>query len=105
MGGLQQIESWNLQKAELLYGVIDAHPHFYQCPVQRNCRSVMNVVFRLPSEALEKKFVADGARHRMVGLKGHRSVGGIRVSLYNAISVDWVRTLVEFMNEFARTNG
>jgi phosphoserine aminotransferase len=104
-GGLPQVERWNTEKAALLYGAVDAHPDFYRCPVQKNCRSVMNPVFRLPTEALEDKFVADAKKLKMVGLKGHRSVGGIRVSLYNAVSVDWVKTLVGFMEEFAKTNG
>jgi phosphoserine aminotransferase len=104
-GGLEQIEEWNLRKAELLYEAIDSHPHFYRCPVQRNCRSVMNAVFRLPNEALEEKFLTEARKRRMVGLKGHRSVGGIRVSLYNAVSLEWVQTLVDFMSEFVRSNA
>ena len=104
-GGLAQVERWNLKKAELLYGAMDAHSTFYRCPVEKRSRSVMNVVFRLPSEALEEKFVAEAKKHRMVGLKGHRSVGGIRVSLYNAVSVAWVETLVAFMQEFAKANA
>ncbi len=105
VGGLAQIEAWNQEKARLLYGAIDAHAGFYRCPVHRDSRSIMNVVFRLPSEALEEKFVSEAKKLQMVGIKGHRSVGGIRVSLYNAVTVDWVRTLVGFMNEFVRTNG
>jgi len=65
----------------------------------------MNAVFRLPTPALEKKFVDEAAAGGMVGLKGHRVVGGIRVSLYNAVEPDWVRTLASFMGEFARRNG
>jgi phosphoserine aminotransferase len=105
VGGLDQIERWNREKATLLYGAIDARRDFYRCPVEAPSRSVMNVVFRLPSEALEEKFVAEAKKRRMVGLKGHRSVGGIRVSLYNAVAVEWVRALCGFMEEFARTNG
>ena len=104
-GGLKQVEQWNLEKAGLLYGAIDARPDFYRCPVQKSCRSVMNPVFRLPTEALEEKFVAEAKKQRMVGLKGHRSVGGIRVSLYNAVSVAWVQALVAFMEKFAQANG
>ena len=62
----------------------------------------MNVVFRLPSEALEEQFIAEAKKQGMVGLKGHRSVGGIRVSTYNAVSYEWVDTLSSFMEEFAR---
>lgn len=104
-GGLAAVEQGNREKARLLYGAIDAHAGFYRCPVEPTCRSTMNVVFRLPSEALEEKFVIEAKKLRMVGLKGHRSVGGIRVSLYNAVPVDWVRTLVDFMNDFAKHNG
>jgi phosphoserine aminotransferase len=105
VGGLEQIAAWNRQKAELLYGVIDAHPGFYRCPVEKSSRSVMNVVFRLPSEALEERLVAEAKRQSMVGIKGHRTVGGIRVSLYNAVSVAWVETLTGFLKEFVRANG
>jgi phosphoserine aminotransferase len=65
----------------------------------------MNVVFRLPSEALEEKFVSEAKKQRMIGLKGHRSVGGIRVSLYNAVTPEWVKTLTAFMSDFAKQNG
>jgi phosphoserine aminotransferase len=104
-GGLRQIEAWNREKARLLYGAIDARSDFYRCPVERDSRSVMNVVFRLPSEELEAAFVKGAERQGIVGLKGHRSVGGIRASLYNAVPVEWVRTLVEYMDDFARANG
>jgi phosphoserine aminotransferase len=104
-GGLTQIEHWNRQKARLLYDTIDTHAHFFRCPVMRESRSAMNVVFRLPTAALEARFVAEAERQQMVGLKGHRSVGGIRVSLYNAVPVDWVRALVQYMEEFARRHG
>jgi phosphoserine aminotransferase len=103
-GGLGQIERWNREKARLLYDAIDAHPDFYRCPVERESRSVMNVVFRLPGEALEEKFVAEAKKRRMIGVKGHRSVGGIRVSLYNAVTVEWVCALVGFMDEFVGAN-
>jgi len=104
-GGLAEMEKRNREKGRLLYGVIDAHAGFYACPVERASRSLMNIVFRLPTEALEEKFVAEAKKHRMVGLKGHRSVGGIRVSSYNAVSVEWVKSLVELMTQFAKDNG
>jgi len=104
-GGLAEMERRNREKAGLLYGVIDAHPGFYACPVERGSRSLMNIVFRLPSEALEERFLGEAKKLRMVGLKGHRSVGGIRVSAYNAVAVPWVRTLADFMKEFVRSNG
>jgi phosphoserine aminotransferase len=65
----------------------------------------MNAVFRLPTDALEKAFLGEAARHGMVGLKGHRVVGGIRVSLYNAVEPSWVEALAQFMKDFANRNG
>ncbi len=105
VGGLAQLEQWNREKAALLYGVIDQYPDFYRAPVERDSRSVMNVVFDLPSEALEAAFIADAKQQGMVGLKGHRTAGGIRVSLYNAVSVENVRALVSFMDHFVKTRG
>jgi phosphoserine aminotransferase len=104
-GGLKQIEAWNREKAALLYGALDAMPAFYQCPGEKQCRSVMNIVFRLPNEGLEDKFVAEAKKQNMWGLKGHRSVGGIRVSAYNAVSVKDIQTLVSFMKGFAQSNA
>jgi phosphoserine aminotransferase len=105
LGGLDAIERRNRAKAAVLYGVIDDAPGFYRCPVEKASRSVMNVVFRLPTEQLEDKFLEEAKRHEMVGLKGHRSVSGIRASLYNAVEPDWVAALAELMTDFARRNG
>jgi phosphoserine aminotransferase len=102
VGGLAAIEERNRAKARRLYGVIDAHGGFYRCPVEKESRSVMNVVFRLPSEQDEERFVAEAKKAGMVGLKGHRSVGGIRVSAYNAVLPEWVETLASFMEAFAK---
>lgn len=99
-GGLAAMETRNLEKARLLYDAIDARPDFYSCPVEKSARSTMNVVFNLPSEALEGEFVSAAQKAGMVGLKGHRSVGGIRASIYNAVPVEWVRALAGFMNDF-----
>lgn len=104
-GGLPAMEKRNREKGALLYGCIDRLSSFYRCPVEAGSRSLMNVVFRLPTEELEAKFVADAKKAGMVGLKGHRSVGGIRVSTYNAVGPDAIRTLVSFMEEFARAHG
>jgi phosphoserine aminotransferase len=104
-GGLLEIERRNREKARLIYGAVDAHPDFYRCPVELGSRSVMNAVFRLPTPELEDAFVSRAAQQQMVGLKGHRSVGGIRVSLYNAIPVEWAQALASFMADFARTHG
>ena len=101
-GGLDGIEKRNRDKAKTLYDVLDTHAGFYRAPVEKESRSVMNVVFRLPSEALEEQLLAEAKKHRMVGLKGHRSVGGIRVSTYNAVQPEWVEALSSFMEEFAR---
>jgi phosphoserine aminotransferase len=101
-GGLAAIEKRNRAKAARLYQVIDAHPNVYRCPVEKESRSVMNVVFRLPTEADEERFVSEAKKRRMVGLKGHRSVGGIRASIYNACEPAWVDALADFMGEFAR---
>jgi phosphoserine aminotransferase len=101
-GGLAKVEEVNRKKATRLYGVIDKNPQFFRSPVEKESRSVMNVVFRLPSEELDAAFIADAKKAGMVGLKGHRSVGGIRVSMYNAASYEWVDTLARFMEEFAR---
>jgi len=104
-GGLEAMERRNREKGDLLYGLFDRLSDFYRSPVEIDSRSYMNVVFRLPSEDLEAKFVAEAKAHDMVGLKGHRSVGGCRASIYNAMELDGVRHLTSFMEDFARANG
>ena len=101
-GGLARVEADNRKKAGLLYSVIDLHSGVYRCPVEKESRSTMNVVFRLTSEDAEARFLAEAKKRRMIGLKGHRSVGGIRVSLYNAVSVEWVVALTQLMNDFVK---
>ena len=103
-GGLENAEQRNKQKAGLLYDVIDASG-FYRGHAHAECRSLMNVTFRLPSEDLEKQFVGEATKAGLDGLKGHRSVGGIRASIYNAFPKDGVEALVVFMKEFERTHG
>jgi phosphoserine aminotransferase len=105
LGGLAAVERRNRAKAAELYAAIDRDAGFYRCPVQLSSRSVMNAVFRLPSEELEKRFVEEAKSARMIGLKGHRSVGGIRVSLYNAVEPEWVTALASFMKDFVKRNG
>jgi phosphoserine aminotransferase len=105
LGGLDAIERRNRAKAVEVYAAVDAHPSFYRCPVEVGSRSVMNAVFRLPTETLEKKFADEASAQGMVGLKGHRVVGGIRVSLYNAVEPAWVAALVSFMKDFANRNA
>ncbi|MCL1927110.1 MAG: 3-phosphoserine/phosphohydroxythreonine transaminase [Syntrophorhabdaceae bacterium] len=102
LGGLQKVEEANRKKGARLYGAIDANPQFYRSPVEKESRSLMNVVFRLPTPELEELFIAEAKKRGMVGLKGHRSVGGIRASIYNAASYEWVDTLAGFMEEFAK---
>ncbi|HEY1955429.1 MAG TPA: 3-phosphoserine/phosphohydroxythreonine transaminase [Polyangiaceae bacterium] len=104
-GGLDAVEKRNREKAKLVYDALDAHEGFYRLPVDKGSRSVMNVVFRLPTEALEEQFLAEAKKQKMVGLKGHRSVGGMRVSLYNAVPVEWARALAELIEGFAKKNG
>ena len=104
LGGLEGMKTRNAEKAALLYQAIDASG-FYTGFADKNSRSQMNVTFRLPSEELEAKFAGASAAANMIGLKGHRSVGGIRASLYNAVELDSVAALVEFMREFERANG
>lgn len=101
-GGLSAAEKRNRDKAALLYSAIDAQQDFYRCPIERDSRSVMNVVFNLPTPELEAEFIAAAQKEGMVGLKGHRSVGGIRASIYNAASIEWIQALVDFMKQFGK---
>jgi len=103
-GGLQGMHRENTAKATLLYDAIDA-TDFYRGHADADSRSIMNVTFRLPSEDLEKKFAAEATAQGLDGLKGHRSVGGIRASIYNALPLEAVEALVSFMKEFERANG
>lgn len=105
-GGLSVIEKWNREKAQLLYSVIDKYPDFYKGYVTEKAhRSFMNVTFHLPTPELDAKFVNEAKKEGMIGLKGYRDLGGIRVSMYNAVTVDNIKTLVSFMEEFIRVNG
>lgn len=104
-GGLDAMAERNRKKAALLYDAIESSGSFYRCPVDPRYRSDMNVVFRLPSEDLEKRFVTEAGAAGMIGLKGHRSVGGIRASIYNAMPDEGVSKLVSFMNSFAQAHA
>jgi phosphoserine aminotransferase len=98
-GGLSYLDAFNTEKAGLLYGELDKDD-FYRGTVQKESRSKMNVTFRLGSEDLEKQFLTEAAENDLVALKGHRSVGGIRASIYNACEMESVEALVHFMQEF-----
>jgi len=104
-GGLDYAEQLAEKRSGLLYDAIESHGSFYRCPVDPACRSKMNVVFRLPTEELEKQFIAEADAQNMSGLKGHRSVGGCRASIYNAMPVEGAQTLAKFMNDFAKKHG
>jgi phosphoserine aminotransferase len=103
-GGIDAVEKVNANKAELLYGYMDQEADFYRGTVAKDSRSWMNVPMRLPSEDLEKKLIQEGADAGFVGLKGHRSVGGIRVSMYNAMPLEGIEQLVDFMKKFRAGN-
>jgi phosphoserine aminotransferase len=103
-GGLGKIEEANVRKADKLYAEID-RTGFYRGHAQKDSRSRMNITFRLPSEELEKKFVKESTAEGFDGLKGHRSVGGLRASVYNAFPEAGIDALVQFMQEFERRNG
>jgi len=99
-GGLSAVEKLNREKAALLYDALDARPDVFSTPVEKESRSTMNVVFTLQSEALEAEFLAEAKKAKMEGLKGHRSVGGMRASIYNAVPLEGVAALAELIKKF-----
>jgi len=103
-GGIAEIERRNIEKASLLYDYLD-QSQFYSNPVAKADRSRMNIPFRLADSALDEAFLQGAKQHNMVQLKGHRVVGGMRASIYNAMPIEGVRTLVDYMKEFERTHG
>lgn len=104
-GGIDAMENQAAGKAAVLYDAIDNSGGYYNCPVDKASRSHMNVVFRLPSEDLEKSFLQEAQAENLLNLKGHRSVGGCRASLYNALPEESVRVLADFMSDFQRRHG
>ncbi len=104
-GGLAQVEKRNIRKAAYIYDVIDKHADFYQGHAKKDSRSLMNITFRLPTEAAEKLFLIEAAQQQMIGLKGHRSVGGIRASVYNAMPEEGCESLATFMQDFCKRHG
>ncbi|NCC65502.1 MAG: aminotransferase class V-fold PLP-dependent enzyme, partial [Spirochaetia bacterium] len=103
-GGAEGMLKRAVQKSSILYDVIDSSS-FFRSPVDPAFRSRMNIVFRLPNEELEDKFINEAKKAGMLGLKGHRSVGGLRASVYNALPQEDVSSLAQFMKEFERKNG
>lgn len=101
-GGLAAMEEINRRKKDLLYNLIDAHPDFYRGTAEKESRSWMNVTLRLPDGEMEKKFIAAARDNGIIGVKGHRSVGGIRFSLYNAVTVADVEQTADFMEAFRK---
>jgi phosphoserine aminotransferase len=97
IGGLEKMHAANREKASLLYDVVDASEGFYRGHAEVGSRSLMNVTFRLPTAEQDAAFVADASAAGMVGLKGHRSIGGVRASIYNAMPIEGVRALADFM--------
>ncbi len=104
IGGLEGIAKRNQTKAGLIYTTIDESGGFYKGHAKSD-RSVMNITFRLPNEQLEDQFASEAKKDDMIGLKGHRSVGGMRASLYNALPVEAAQELVRFMKDFQQKNG
>jgi len=103
-GGLEAVEKENAAKRDCIYGLMDDNSDFYRGIVEKESRSWMNITMRLPSEDLESKFITEAKAAGFGGLKGHRSVGGVRVSLYNAMPLSGAEKLAEFMLEFKKAN-
>ncbi|REE56335.1 phosphoserine aminotransferase [Paenibacillus taihuensis] len=104
-GGVAAIEQYNRDKTKLIYDTIDQSGGFYRGFADAGSRSAMNITFRLATEDLEKQFVKESEQQGFVGLKGHRSVGGLRASTYNAVTIESCKALAEFMGDFQKRNG
>ena len=104
-GGLEAMGQRNREKASIVYSALEEQGGFYTCTAGEGSRSAMNVTFRCGDEATEKRFVADAEAAGLSGLKGHRAVGGMRASIYNAFPREGCEALAEFLREFARKNG
>ena len=103
-GGLEAMGKLNAAKAKLVYDAIDNSNGFYRGHADKDSRSLMNITFRLPSEELEAKFAAESRQHELCGVKGHRSVGGMRTSIYNAMPMEGCQALAAFMEKFKNEN-
>ena len=104
-GGLDEMEKRAITRSSALYDTIDSSEGWYRCPVDSASRSRMNVCFRLPTEELEAKFISEALDSKFSGLKGHRSVGGCRASMYNAMPLEGAEKLADFMQEFKKNNA
>lgn len=104
-GGVEELEKRNIEKAKLIYEVMDTSGGFYSGMVEKPYRSMMNVTWRMMDAELEERFVKESQLHGFDGLAGHRSVGGLRASAYNAVPVQWCKALAEFMIDFQKRNG
>ena len=103
VGGLENMKAYNEKKCAILYDYLDAQD-YYIAPVKKECRSMMNVTFVTGDAELDKKFASEAAKEGLKSLKGHRSVGGMRASIYNAMPIEGVEKLVAFMKKFAAEN-
>ena len=103
-GGLSVVETINRAKKDIIYGLLDENPDYFRAPVRKDSRSWMNLVFRLPSEELEQELISEAKAAGFIGLKGHRSVGGVRVSLYNAMTLEGAEKVAEFIMNFRKNN-
>jgi phosphoserine aminotransferase len=103
-GGLAAVEKRNIEKAAVLYELLD-QTEFYRCPVRREDRSRMNIAFTLRDSKLDEAFLKEARSQGLSELKGHRSVGGMRASIYNAMPIAGVRALADFMRDFEKRNG
>ena len=104
-GGVAATEQYNRDKTKLIYDTIDQSGGFYRGFADPASRSLMNITFRIQSEELEKQFAKESEKQGFVGLKGHRSVGGLRASTYNAVPLESCKALAEFMQDFQKRNG
>ena len=102
-GGVDGLEKRNLEKSKILYDILD-NSSFYKPFADKKSRSIMNVTFNLPTEELEAKFISEAKENNMINLKGHRVLGGIRASIYNAMTLEGVKHLANFMEKFEKEN-
>ncbi len=105
VGGLAEMDRRAARRSSCIYSAMDGSDGWYRTPVEKASRSRMNVVFRLPTEELEAKFLEEAGKAEMSGLKGHRSVGGVRASMYNAMPVEGAERLAQFMADFRKRNA